>query len=253
ADADGAPEAAPGEPVAVHQLAVPMLGRGQVIGVLSLLRDDAGRPFSKDDLDTLGTFAVQASVATENVMLHREAQRLSVTDPLTGLWNFRYFQLQADRELESATRFQRPLSLAIIDIDHFKPINDRYGHQVGDEVLVELARRIRDSTRVPDVVARYGGEEFVVLLPGTDLDGALSTAERIRLAVVGSPVTVSHSVTTSLAVSCSAGVAEFPRHGRTVAGLVRNADAAMYSAKRQGRNRVVGARVAGRRDTRAAE
>jgi two-component system, cell cycle response regulator len=220
-----------------------MVGRGRVIGVLSLVRQAAGRPFTGDDVSTLRSFAAQAAVAIENVMLHQEAQRLSVTDSLTGLWNFRYFQLQADREMESAGRFQRDLSLLIVDIDHFKAVNDRYGHQVGDEVLVEVARRIRDATRVPDVVARYGGEEFVVLLPGTPAEGAVATAERIRRAVGGAPVLVegAHRAGSdlALAVTCSVGVAAYPDHGRTVAGLLRSADVAMYAAKNHGRNRVM--------------
>jgi diguanylate cyclase (GGDEF)-like protein len=242
ADRDSVPYPTDDEPGAVHQLAVPMVGRGRVLGVLSILGDDPERAFTQDDLDTLRSFAAQASVAMENVMLHQEAQRLSVTDPLTGLWNFRYFQLQADRELESAARFERPLSLLIIDLDHFKTINDRFGHQVGDDVLVEVARRIQAATRVPDVVARYGGEEFVVLLPGTDAVGAVATAERIRQAVSASKVTITTAQDIApMAVSCSIGVAEHPAHGTTVAGLLRSADAAMYQAKAQGRDRVTAA------------
>ena len=242
ADAESVPFPSVEEPTAPHQLAVPMVGRGRVLGVLSILGDDPERAFTQDDLDTLRSFAAQASVAMENVMLHQEAQRLSVTDPLTGLWNFRYFQLQADRELESAARFERPLSLLIIDLDHFKTVNDRFGHQVGDDVLVEVARRIQAATRVPDVVARYGGEEFVVLLPGTDADGAVATAERIRRAVGASKVSITTAQDIApMAVTCSLGVAEHPTHGTTVAGLLRSADAAMYQAKARGRDRVVSA------------
>jgi diguanylate cyclase (GGDEF)-like protein len=237
----GVPMPSVGEPIGAHQLLVPLLGHGQVIGVLSLLRDDKARPFLQADLNTMTTFAAQASVAIENVLLHREAQRLAVTDPLTGLWNFRYFQVQADREVESAMRFDRPLSLVIVDLDHFKKVNDGLGHQVGDEVLSEVARRIRDSTRVPDVVARYGGEEFVVLLPGAGEAGAAATAERIRCAVNSVPVTIRMGGESGarLPVTCSAGVSSFPVHGQTLAGLLRAADAAMYVAKTQGRNRVV--------------
>ncbi len=243
ADAGRAPPPCVGEPGGEQQLLVPMRGRGHVIGVLSLIRASKARPFTQDDLDSIMSFAEQASVAIENVMLHREAQRLSVTDPLTGLWNLRYLQIQADRELESAVRFQRPLSLAIIDVDHFKEVNDRLGHQVGDEVLTEVARRIRDSTRVPDVVARYGGEEFAVLLPGTDLAGALATAERIREAVAGAPVMVGagHGPTGPLSVTCSGGVSSYPLHSQTLAGLLRAADTALYAAKAHGRNQIVGA------------
>ncbi|HWH31499.1 MAG TPA: sensor domain-containing diguanylate cyclase, partial [Egibacteraceae bacterium] len=243
ADAAATPAPAQGELVGVQQITVPLLGRGRTLGVLSLTRDAPELPFSADDLDAIQTFAGQASGAIENVMLHHEARRLSVTDALTGLWNFRYLQLQAERELESSERFDRPMSLLICDLDHFKSVNDEFGHQVGDDVLVEVAARLRDATRVPDVVARYGGEEFVVLLPGTDPEGAAATAERIRAAVADVPVTTSairrdgHPL--ELQVTCSVGVATHPRDGRTVAALLRSADAAMYNAKRGGRNRVV--------------
>ena len=242
ADAATAPAPAQGELAGAQQITVPLLGRGRVLGVLSLTRDDAAQVFSADDLDAIQTFAGQASGAIENVMLHQEARRLSVTDPLTGLWNFRYLQLQAERELESSERFDRPLSLLIADLDHFKSINDQHGHPVGDEVLVEVAARLRDATRVPDVVARYGGEEFVVLLPGTDAQGAAATAERIRAAVAGVPVASAargpDGAPLRLMVTCSVGVATYPADGRTVAALLRNADAAMYTAKRGGRNQV---------------
>ena len=243
ADADQAPEPADAEPEGHSQLVVPMVGRGRIIGVLTLLRDNERRQFTAEDLDTVRSFAAQASVAVENVMLHHEAQRLSVTDPLTGLWNFRYFQLQAEREMESAARFDRPLSLLIADLDHFKAINDVQGHQVGDEVLIEVAQRIQAATRVPDVVARYGGEEFVMLLPGTDAEGAHATAERIRAAVGDDAFVVAAATGTSrtLAVTCSVGAATFPAHGSTVAALLRSADAAMYAAKARGRDRVVAA------------
>jgi two-component system, cell cycle response regulator len=242
-----APAPAESEPVGASQLAVPLVVRRRVLGVLSLLRDDAGQPFTAADLETMRSFAAQASVAIENVMLHQEAQRLSVTDPLTGLWNFRYFQLQAERELGSARRSGRPLSLIVVDIDHFKRVNDTFGHQVGDEILVEVARRLRDSTRVPDVVARYGGEEFVVLLPDTDTEGATATAERIRTAVRGEPVrpaltgvtaTTGGAAVEPLPITCSVGVATLTEAEGTMAGLLRAADAAMYAAKEAGRDRV---------------
>lgn len=242
ADADRVPPPAEGELIGAQQLLVPLRGRAGVLGVLSLLRDDLTNPFSEADLDALRTFAGQATGAIDNVMLHHQAQRLSVTDPLTGLWNFRYFQLQAERELESSSRFERPTSLLIVDLDHFKEINDQHGHQVGDEVLIETATRMRDATRVPDVVARYGGEEFVVLLAGTDLEGAVASAERIRAAVADVPFAVEAAgQVRQLRVTCSVGAATFPDHGESVAPLLRSADAAMYTAKRRGRNRVIDA------------
>ena len=229
--------------LATHQLSVPVSGTatGGCIGALVLARPESGPSFSEDDLRTVRTFANQAGVAIENVLLHQEARRLSLTDPLTELWNFRYFQLQALREVESATRYNRPLGLLIVDLDHFKRVNDRHGHPVGDQVLAEVARRIRTSTRLPDIVARYGGEEFVLLLPGTDDAGAVVTAERIRRRVSRLPIVAGGQDALRISVTCSVGVAAYPMHGITVDELLRRADAALYTAKSQGRDRVVNA------------
>ncbi|CAN5892981.1 hypothetical protein BH23ACT10_BH23ACT10_21570 [soil metagenome] len=229
--------------LATHQLSVPVTGTatGGRIGALLLGRADHGPAFTEDDLRTVRTFAGQAGVAIENVLLHQEARRLSLTDPLTELWNFRYFQLQALREVEAATRYHRPLGLLIVDLDHFKRVNDRHGHPVGDQVLAEVARRIRTSTRLPDVVARYGGEEFVLLLPGTDAAGAVVTAERIRRRVARLPIVAGGQDALRISVTCSVGVAAYPVHGSSVEELLRRADVALYTAKSQGRDRVVNA------------
>jgi two-component system, cell cycle response regulator len=229
--------------LATHQLSVPVSGtaKGGCIGALILTRPEHGPSFNEDDLRTVRTFANQAGVAIENVLLHQEARRLSLTDPLTELWNFRYFQLQAIREVEAAIRYRRPLGLLIVDLDHFKRINDRHGHPVGDQVLAEIARRIRTSTRLPDIVARYGGEEFVLLLPGTDDAGAVVTAERIRRRVSRLPIVAGGQDALRISVTCSVGVAAYPVHGESVDELLRRADAALYTAKSQGRDRVVNA------------
>ncbi len=236
-------QAVDGGVLATHQLSVPVTGTatGGRIGALLLGRPDDGPPFTEDDLRTVRTFASQAGVAIENVLLHQEARRLSLTDPLTELWNFRYFQLQALREVEAATRYHRPLGLLIVDLDHFKRVNDRHGHPVGDQVLAEVARRIRTSTRLPDIVARYGGEEFVLLLPGTDAAGAVVTAERIRRRVARLPIVAGGQNALRISVTCSVGVAAYPAHGSSVEELLRRADVALYTAKSQGRDRVVNA------------
>jgi diguanylate cyclase (GGDEF)-like protein len=234
--------------LATHQLSVPVTGTatGGCIGALVLGRADGGPAFTEDDLRTVRTFASQAGVAIENVLLHQEARRLSLTDPLTELWNFRYFQLQALREVEAATRYNRPLGLLIVDLDHFKRVNDRHGHPVGDQVLAEVGRRIRTSTRLPDIVARYGGEEFVLLLPGTDAAGAVVTAERIRRRVSRLPIVAGGQDALRISVTCSVGVAAYPAHGASVDELLRRADAALYTAKSAGRDRVVNAEDVGK-------
>jgi diguanylate cyclase (GGDEF)-like protein len=138
------------------------------------------------------------------------------------------------REVDRAARFERTLGLLIIDLDRFKSVNDLHGHQVGNDVLVEVAERLRAVVREVDMVARYGGEEFVVVLPESDSDGALGTAERIcaamrrdvfRVAGIDVPVTV------------SVGAAVFPRHGQNANDLIRAADRALYAAKAAGRDR----------------
>jgi diguanylate cyclase (GGDEF)-like protein len=135
---------------------------------------------------TLAAFGGQASVAIENVLLHQETEQMSITDGLTGVWNRRYLELSLRKEIERAHRFSRPLSLLMVDIDRFKRINDQFGHQRGDEVLVEVTRRIMGTVRTQiDFMARYGGEEFVVVLPETPAPGAAVVAEKVRAAIGG--------------------------------------------------------------------
>jgi two-component system cell cycle response regulator len=227
----------PGEPTTTALIAVPLKSSTTVIGVLVLFERAGGGEFAEDDLVTLRTFTSQATVAVDNVLLHEEARRLSITDALTGAWNYRYFQMTVGKEIERSARFGRPLALLMLDLDHFKLVNDVHGHQRGDAVLIELAERIRRTVRDVDTLARYGGEEFVVILPETDEQGAVQAAERItqvvRRAPFGSPDE------DPLEITISVGVALFPRHGSTSAGLLREADDALYAAKRQGRDRWV--------------
>lgn len=236
------PAPGPDEPAAGTLVAVPLFSPngGAVIGVLGLYGRSDDEPFSESDVHTLRSFAVQASVAIENVRLHEATQYASITDTLTGLWNLRYFQQRAEEEVERASRFAHPLSMAILDIDRFKEVNDRYGHLVGDQVLAEVARRVSAEVREVDTVARYGGEELVIVLPETDLEGARATAERIRASVAGVPMVAERGADgrVELRVTASLGVAGFPAHGRTAEELLRSADRAMYAAKAAGRDRV---------------
>ncbi len=227
---------APGEPASGEVLAVPLRRGGRLLGVLALFERVDGTPFGSREEETIRTLAGQAGIALDNVQLHREAQRLSTTDPLTGLWNFRYLSMSLAREIERASRFNRPLAVLMLDIDHFKRINDTYGHARGDEVLRELASRLAEEIREVDVLARYGGEEFVLVLPETGEHGAVTLAERICTAVRRQPFTAGES-TVPLRVTVSIGVATFPEHGHTPATLMRHADEALYAAKGEGRDR----------------
>jgi two-component system cell cycle response regulator len=227
----------PVEPFSSTALAVPLLRGDRSMGVLALYGRTLPDPFEVQDLDTLGSFAAQASVAIENVLLHQEAQRLSITDGLTGIWNRRYLALTLAKEIERAQRFQRPLSILMVDIDHFKDVNDAHGHLRGDEVLVELSRRMLSKIRGEiDTLARFGGEEFVIVLPETPREGARVVANKLRRVVRARPFV--SDVGSDVTVTVSIGVAAYPDDGTTPEELFQAADRAMYRAKRRGRDRV---------------
>ena len=162
----------------------------------------------------------------------------AVTDPLTGLHNRRYMTSQLDALVARAVRDGRPVSALLLDIDHFKKINDSFGHDAGDEVLREFAVRLASNVRAVDLPCRFGGEEFVVVMPETALGDAERIAERIRMHVSGAPFRVSGgkevlSVTISIGVAATFGAADTPDH------LLKRADEALYEAKASGRNRVI--------------
>jgi diguanylate cyclase (GGDEF)-like protein len=202
-------------------------------GVLALYDRVGPDGFDETDVSTLTTFAAQAAIALDNVRLHEEAQRLSLTDPLTGLFNYRYLRESLRREMERATRFGRTLAVVALDLDHFKDVNDTWGHAVGDLVLVEIGRRVRSVTREVDVAFRRGGEEFVVLLPETDAAGGFALARRLATEVRDTPVlTRDHMIS----VTVSIGVAVYPEHGATGPAVLEAADIALYAAKAAGRD-----------------
>jgi diguanylate cyclase (GGDEF)-like protein len=215
-------------------LGAPLRRGHSVLGVIVVERDPQEPAFDSDDEAMLVSLAGPAGIAIDNVLLHREAQRLSVTDPLTGAGNLRHMTTTLAREVERATRFDRPLALLLMDLDHFKRVNDTYGHTVGDAVLRELSRRVAACVREVDTVARYGGEEFVVITPETDTEGALRLAARICEAIREAPFIVGED---TVIVTVSIGVASLPGHGTSSGALVRAADDGLYAAKRAGRDR----------------
>lgn len=217
-------------------LAVPMVSTRGLLGVLGLYRSGGADPFRPVEVGTVTTLVAQAARAVENAFLHEEAARLSVTDGLTGVWNRRQFDLRCAEELERSRRFGDPFAVLMVDVDRFKHINDTYGHRTGDAVLVELAARLDASKREVDLLARYGGEEFALLLPRTDLAGAVEVGNRLRERVASQPVGCPDG--TVVPVTISVGAAAHPAHGPTVASVVAAADAALYAAKRAGRNQV---------------
>ena len=213
------------------------------LGVLALYDRLGAEEFDDADLLTLRTFAGQAGIAVHNVRMHEEAQRLSLTDPLTGLWNYRYLRESLRREVERASRFGRMLTVLVLDLDHFKEVNDTYGHAAGDAVLSEFARRVRVGLREVDVAFRQGGEEFAVLLPETDAYGGTIVAERLGAAVRDVPVVIdpprldaTGRPVDRIPISVSIGVAVYPEHGGTAQQVLDAADDALYAAKRAGRD-----------------
>jgi diguanylate cyclase (GGDEF)-like protein len=213
-------------------------------GVLALYDRHGFDEFDDADLDTLRTFAGQAAVALDNVRVHKEAERLSLTDPLTGLSNYRFLKQALRREVERASRFDHTLAVLALDVDRFKEVNDTYGHGAGDAVLVEFARRVRGEIREVDFAFRQGGEEFVVLLPETDAAGGAVVAERLGAAVRRTPVLAPGATGPQrIAVTVSIGVAVYPDHGETGRAVLEAADDALYAAKTAGRDTYRVARV----------
>jgi two-component system cell cycle response regulator len=214
------------------------------LGVLALYDRLGADGFDDADLFTLRTFAGQAGIAVNNVRVHEEAQRLSLTDALTGLWNYRYLKESIRREVERANRFGRMLTVIALDLDHFKEVNDTYGHAAGDTVLVEFARRIKVGLREVDLAFRQGGEEFVVLLPETDAYGGVIVAERLGAAVRDLPVPIDRrrldpgtgAAVDRIPISVSIGIAVYPDHGAGAEELLDAADDALYAAKAAGRD-----------------
>ncbi|MHB1421188.1 MAG: GGDEF domain-containing protein [Bacillota bacterium] len=166
--------------------------------------------------------------------LNLEMERLAVTDELTDLYNYRYFQLCLEKVLQQCKTGS--MALLMLDIDHFKEVNDEFGHQSGNKVLVEISRLIREKVRDQDVVVRYGGEEFAIILPGIDHDAAMMVAGRIREAVQNTCIVAESGV--KVKVTVSLGVALYPEGANTQNDLISHADTALYRAKENGRNRV---------------
>jgi diguanylate cyclase (GGDEF)-like protein len=225
----------------VYALAVPLLarlGRGrslEQVGVVSIAR--AGRDFDDAEYDLFAYLTGQAAVSIENVDLHEMVRVQAVTDELTGLFNLRHFHETLDGEIERSRRFNQPVGLMMLDIDDFKAVNDTYGHQQGDLVLIEVGRVLRALSRDIDEPARYGGEEMAVILPQTDVAGAELLAERMRAAVAGIEIDRLDG-DGRLRVTASFGVASLPANAGDKDGLIAEADAALYRAKRTGKNRV---------------
>ncbi|MCL6451425.1 MAG: sensor domain-containing diguanylate cyclase [Acetobacteraceae bacterium] len=227
----------PRDPQACRSLmVVPLIVEDQLVGALSL-GDLHPSAFSREHLRLLTILASQAAVAIENAILYKRTEHLAITDPMTELYNYRYFYVKLGDELKRARMQNSAVSLIYLDLDNFKQYNDTFGHPTGDRVLREFADIIRKSIRDTDTPVRYAGDEFVVLLANTDLEEARQVAERIRRSVEAHVFLESESPS-PIRLTVSAGVASYPRNARTEAELIYLADQAMYQGKRNGLNRV---------------
>jgi len=224
---------------------IPLERQGRLMGSLNFGSADPGRYTRSHGTEFLGHLGVIASFALENAVNRARLLRSGITDVLTGWHNRRYLQTRLREELERSRRDGSPLTLLLIDIDHFKRVNDNHGHLAGDLVLTEVAQRIESRIRASDVAARYGGEEFVLALPDTDAAAGRSLAERLRAAVAERPIALADGAELELTISAGLATVTPSRAEedlKTLAeSLLARADLALYEAKSAGRDRVAAA------------
>lgn len=210
-------------------MSIPLVVKDRILGVINVSKSEP-EYFTNRDFQMFTALSVQSAIAIDNAILYR----LAITDGMTKLYLHRYFQQRMNNEISRSLRYNYKFSLIITDIDHFKKFNDTFGHQVGDQVLKEVARLVQQSVREVDIVARYGGEEFAVICPEKSNDETIIPAERIRKAVESFDFRVEGK---SVPITISLGVAEFPTDAVEKKDLIECADIALYSSKQNGRNR----------------
>jgi diguanylate cyclase (GGDEF)-like protein len=215
---------------------VPLKTKDKVIGVILADNPFTKEPITKDDMRMLTMFANQAGLAIENSRLYEQTVLLSNMDSLTRLWNHGYFQYLLEREIERAAKFEREVSLIMMDIDNFKNYNDALGHRAGDKVLQKISEILKESSRKTDFVCRYGGEEFAIILPDTAKSQAHLVSEKLRLRIEEYPFE-KEEVQPNKNLTLSSGVATFPQDATNKEELISRADSALYEAKKAGRNR----------------
>ncbi|QSX77216.1 diguanylate cyclase [Agrilutibacter solisilvae] len=224
-----------GSPDSAWMLCVPLMAQGTSLGLLHLHGLHGG---DEEATTLVEAIAEQLSLSLVNLQLRETLRLQSLHDPLTGLYNRRYLEEHLQREILRCQRRQKPLAVIMLDVDHFKRFNDRYGHAGGDALLARVGQTLRELVRNEDVACRYGGEEFTLVLPETDRETALARAEVIR-AAIGS-TTVLHAREIIGPNTASLGLAMFPDDAQVADELLQLADAALYRAKHAGRNRVIG-------------
>ena len=216
---------------------IPVAAAGRDLGMVVLSSDPDEAPGLTRAKHRLGGMAAnKVAMTLTNLDLRETLRQQALHDPLTGLYNRRFVEDWLGREVSRADRDHSPLGVVLMDLDHFKPVNDTYGHEAGDAVLVSVATAVSGATRAGDVACRYGGEEFLVLMPGITRAALADRAEDLRLRIARTRA--EHDGTPLPPVTVSVGAALSPAHGRTPAELLRAADDALYAAKNGGRDQV---------------
>jgi len=216
----------------------PLIQNEEIIGILCLGPSVKEEEYPLDTIELIGIVANMLSVALHNAQNFEKIMSLSYTDGMTGLHNYRFFQLRLKEEIARARRNHTPVSQLIIDVDFFKNYNDTLGHLAGDEVLRQLSSILKNMVRDNDIVARYGGEEFAVILPATDQQGAKALGERIRKTVENYHFP-NEEIQPNGTLTISIGAATFPENAVVLKDLINTADQALYYAKKNGRNQVI--------------
>jgi len=214
-------------------ICVPAMVGEKVIGVINLnnVSEDG---LENDNIANIQRVSDHLALAINNLLLHKRIEELSIIDELTKFYNRRYLMLKLKEEIERNYRYKSPVSLIMLDIDHFKKINDTYGHDVGDVILKSVSNLIRENLRKTDIPCRYGGEEFIVILPLTILKYAYNIGERIRIELENKEITNSNGL--KIKATISIGIAEL-KENENIDNLLKRVDDALYSAKNKGRNR----------------
>jgi len=210
---------------------LPLTAESRIVGTLVLW----GENLRQVDTEAFSLFGYQTSAALENAVLLEKIKHMAITDEMTGIYNRRGINEYGQHEVDVANRLGRPLSAIMFDLDHFKIVNDTYGHLIGDQVLIEIVRRSKEVIREMDLFGRYGGEEFLLLIIDAGVNQSSAIAERVRRAVADTPI---HTDAADLPVTISLGVTALTPETRTIEDMIQAADLALYTAKNEGRNKV---------------